>query len=73
MDEKMSVFKRMVRAGKRTYFFDVKSTKNSKKFLIISESTPAGEGKFNRSSLLIFQDDMENFFSAFSEAKVLLK
>ncbi len=73
MDQKMSLFKRMVRAGKRTYFFDVRATKNSKKFLIISESTPSTDGKFNRSSLLIFQEDMESFFIAFSEAKGLLK
>lgn len=73
MEEKMSLFKRMVRAGKRTYFFDVRSAKNSKRFLIISESTPSRDGKFSRSSLLIFEEDMESFFHAFSEAKVLLK
>lgn len=71
MDEKMSLFKRMVRAGRRTYFFDVKEAKNSKKFMIISESMPSGDGKFKRSSLMIFQEDMESFFHALSEAKGL--
>lgn len=63
----------MVRAGRRTYFFDVREAKNNKKFLIISESTPNEEGTFSRSSVLIFQDDIENFLLAFSEAKELLR
>ena len=73
MSEKMSLHTRMVRAGKRTYFFDVREAKNNKKFLIISESTPSGDGTFSRSSVLVFQEDIENFFEAFSEAKELLR
>ena len=73
MSEKMSLHTRMVRAGKRTYFFDVREAKNNKKFLIISESTPSGNGAFSRSSVLVFQEDIESFFEAFSEARELTK
>ncbi len=73
MGEKLSLYTKMVRAGRRTYFFDVREAKNSKKFLIISESTPATDGTFNRSSVLIFQEDIENFLAAFSEARELIK
>jgi len=73
MSEKMSLHTRMIRAGKRTYFFDVREAKNNKKFLIISESTPSGDGAFSRSSVLVFQEDIESFFEAFSEARELAK
>ena len=73
MSEKMSLYTRMIRAGRRTYFFDVREAKNNKKFLIISESTASGDGTFNRSSLLVFQEDIGSFLEAFSEAKELLK
>lgn len=73
MSEKMSLHTRMIRAGKRTYFFDVREAKNNKKFLIISESTPSGDGGFSRSSVLVFQENIERFFEAFSEARELTK
>ena len=73
MSEKMSLYTRMVRAGRRTYFFDVREARNNKKFLIISESTPSTDGTFNRSSVLVFQEDIDNFLAAFSEAKELIK
>ena len=73
MSEKASLYTRMIRAGRRTYFFDVRETKNSKRFLIIAESTRSDDGTFNRSSVIIFPDDVENFLAAFSEARALLK
>ena len=73
MSEKASLYTRMIRAGRRTYFFDVREAKNSKRFLIIAESTRSDDGTFNRSSVIIFPDDVENFLTAFSEARALLK
>ncbi len=35
---KTEVFSRVLRAGKRTYFFDLKETKNSEHYLTITES-----------------------------------
>lgn len=73
MSEKMSLYTKMIRAGRRTYFFDVREAKNNKRFMIIAESTRAEDGTFNRSSVIIFPDDVENFLTAFSEARALLK
>jgi hypothetical protein len=44
--EKNEVLSRAVRAGKRTYFFDVKTTKSEEKYLTITES----KRKFNAES-----------------------
>ena len=38
MREKEELFSKAVKAGKRTYFFDVKSTKNDEKYITITES-----------------------------------
>ncbi|MCB0789836.1 MAG: DUF3276 family protein, partial [Flavobacteriales bacterium] len=37
-DEREDVYSRAVRAGKRTYFFDVKSTRGKDLYLTITES-----------------------------------
>jgi len=73
MSEKASLYTRMIRAGRRTYFFDVREARNNKRFMIIAESTRSDDGTFNRSSVIIFPDDVENFLTAFSEARALLK
>jgi len=36
--ERDEIFSKAVRAGKRTYFFDVKSTRNEDYYLTITES-----------------------------------
>lgn len=52
----------MVRAGKRTFFFDVKMTSGNKKYLKITESTFEGEGKERKySSFFIFPDHAQDF------------
>ena len=56
-----------VRAGSRTYFFDHKETKDKKPFLVITESRFKGEGKnHERTSMVIFQEHMEEFSKAVS-------
>ncbi len=37
-DEREDVYSKVVRAGKRTYFFDVRSTRGNDLFLTITES-----------------------------------
>ncbi len=56
-----------VRAGTRTYFFDLKETKDKKPYLVITESRFMGEGKdHERTSMLIFQDHVKEFSKAIS-------
>ena len=57
-----------VRAGAITYFFDLKETKDNKPFLVITESRFKGEGEdHERKSILVFQDNIQEFSQALSE------
>lgn len=59
---------RTVKAGKRTYFFDVKQSKTGDNYLIITESRFSGEGpERTRSSIMIFSDALNNFLEALAE------
>ena len=55
----------IVKAGKRTYFFDVYPAVSGKKYLKITESrVPEKEGEpGKRSSFILFPEDIENFRS----------
>lgn len=58
----------MLRAGKRTYFFDVKLASNNKKYLKITESAYEGEGKERKyNSFLLFPEDAINFQGRLNE------
>ena len=57
-----------VKAGSRTYFFDLKQTKDGKPYLVISESRYMGEDKDRvRSSLVVFPDHVQDFLNATQE------
>ena len=52
----------MLKAGSKTYFFDIKETREGKPYLIITESRLKGEGeKPERSSIMVFQENIEEF------------
>ena len=58
-----------VRAGKRTYFFDVKTTKNDEKYLTITESKrkfDADNGTFfyEKHKLFLYKEDFTKFPNA---------
>ena len=46
---------------KRTYFFNVKENRKGDMFLNIVESKKQGEDDFERHSVLIFDEDLEQF------------
>lgn len=52
----------MLKTSAKTYFFDVKETKEGKPYLVITESRLKGEGqKPERSSIIVFQDNIQEF------------
>jgi hypothetical protein len=52
----------MLKTASKTFFFDERQTKDGKPFLIITESRLKGKDeKPERSSILIFQDDLAAF------------
>lgn len=65
------IYSKVVRAGKRTYFFDVKSTRNDEMFLIITESikrTEAdGDISYEKHKIFIYREDFENFADSLKE------
>jgi hypothetical protein len=66
-----SLFSKTVKAGKTTYFIDVKEAKNKNKYISIAESTLSKEGeekKFTRKNIMIFDNQLDKFREAFNEA-----
>ncbi len=65
---KDEIFTKRVRAGKRTYFFDVKSTKSEKDFFItITESKRVGEQQYEKHKIFLYKEDFEKFRTALEE------
>lgn len=59
------VYSKSVRAGKRTYFFDVKSTRKDDYYLTITESKkrirPDGSVYYEKHKLFLYKEDFEKF------------
>ena len=59
------IFSNPVRAGKRTYFFDVKATKGDDYYLTITESkkkfSDDGKFSFEKHKLFLYKEDFEKF------------
>ncbi|MDM8001447.1 MAG: DUF3276 family protein [Bacteroidota bacterium] len=70
--DKEEVFTKVVRAGKRTYFFDVKSTRHEDLYLTITESKkrPGKEGKmfYEKHKIFLYKEDFEKFTEGLREA-----
>ncbi len=67
------IYSKPVRAGKRTYFFDVKSTKEGKDFyLTITESKRRqdqdGAFVFDKHKIFLYKEDFEKFQEGLSDA-----
>jgi hypothetical protein len=57
-----------VKAGGRTYFLDLKKTKDDKPFLVITESRFKGEGEGReRNTIMVFPENAEEFSNAVSK------
>jgi len=71
-DQREEIFTRVVRAGKRTYFFDVKATRNEDYYLTITESKkrPGKEGKFfyEKHKIFLYKEDFEKFTEGLKDA-----
>lgn len=65
--EKKELFSEKVRAGSRTYFFDVKESASGSKYLVINESRKVGEShEHNR--VMVFEEDIQSFSEGFKKA-----
>lgn len=69
---KEEIFTRVVRAGKRTYFFDVKATRKDDYYLTITESKKrlGKEGKvfYEKHKIFLYKEDFEKFTDGLKDA-----
>ena len=65
------IFSKVLRAGRRTYFFDVRSTKAGDYYLTISESkkftNEDGTFYFKKHKIYLYKEDFENFTEILGE------
>ncbi|MDA0686338.1 MAG: DUF3276 family protein [Bacteroidetes bacterium] len=63
------VFTKRVRAGKRTYFFDVKATRNQDFYITITESKRSrfDDGSFVKTKIHLYKEDFHKFADALNE------
>ncbi len=71
------VYSKAVRAGKRTYFFDVKATRNDDYFLTITESRKKtdrdGNFTFDKHKIFLYKEDFAKFSEGFEEVVAYVK
>jgi len=71
VQQKDEIFSKAIRAGKRTYFFDVKSTKQNDYYLTITESKRRmnKDGKFyyEKHKIFLYKEDFEKFVDGLNE------
>ncbi len=65
------IYSKVLRAGRRTYFFDVRSTKAGDYYLTISESkkftNEDGTFYFKKHKIYLYKEDFENFSNILGE------
>lgn len=62
------VYSKRVPAGKRTYFFDVKTTRAGDDFfLIVTESKRDRDGHYEKHKIFLYKEDFGKFVSALHE------
>lgn len=66
--DRVDVYSKRVRAGKRTYFFDVKQTRANDYFITITESKKKfQEEGYIKHKIFLYKEDFNKFTSALNE------
>lgn len=76
-NDREEIYSKAVRAGKRTYFFDVKATRNSDYYLTITESkkrfdTEGGQN-FEKHKIFLYKEDFEKFAEGLDDVVAYIK
>ena len=76
-NERDDIFSKVIRAGKRTYFFDVKATRQNDYYLTITESKKrfGQDGKFffEKHKIFLYKEDFEKFAEGLNEVVDYIK
>ena len=71
MMEKEEIFSKILRAGRRTYFFDVRATKAGDYYLTITESkkftNEDGTFYYKKHKIYLYKEDFDDFNSSMNE------
>ena len=71
------IFSKAVRAGKRTYFFDVKATRRNDYYLTLTESKKRfnreGQPFFEKHKLFLYKEDFDKFSEGLREVIEFIK
>lgn len=72
--DREEVFSKKVRAGKRTYFFDVKATRSNDYYVTITESKKRFEdGQFIKHKIFLYKEDFEKFAEGLQDVVAYIK
>jgi len=70
-NDREEIFSKAIRAGKRTYFFDVKATRKNDYYLTITESKKRydqdGKYHFEKHKIFLYKEDFEKFVDGLKE------
>ena len=70
-NDRQEIYSERVRAGKRTYFFDIKSTRGNDYYLTITESKRRIDGEnfsYEKHKIFLYKEDFHKFVNALNEA-----
>lgn len=71
------LYSKPVRAGRRTYYFDVKATRNDDYYVTITESRkkvgPDGGFSFDKSKLHLYKEDFVKFAEGLQDVLMYIK
>ena len=69
--DREEIYSKRVKAGKRTYFFDVKATRSSVYYITITESRryPQGDGfAYEKHKIFLYKEDFDKFIEALKDS-----
>ena len=71
------ILSKVVKAGRRTYFLDVRATRANDYFLTITESrkktAPDGTVSYDRHKIFLYKEDFDKFEEAFKETLTYIR
>ena len=75
--DREEIFSNAVRAGKRTYFFDVKATRKNDYYITLTESKKRynrdGRFFFEKHKIFLYKEDFEKFVNGLNDAISFIK
>ena len=77
-NDKLEIFSKSVKAGKRTYFFDVKETRSGEYYITLTESkkrfdAETGRFSYEKHKIFLYKEDFEKFNGGLTETIDFIK